>query len=391
MPADCRHCGRPLAPDAHFCGECGSPVTRVDAPTMSIRATTPVSGYSVTAPPAPPTWSGGVPPGQYADLPPDIPPRHRAAWAIFGVLVVIASVIAAVVVLRGSNDSTGRTPTTHPTANGQPIVMPVLTAYSKADAISQLTRAGLPAKLITVKTVSRVDVAPGTVVDQAPAAGLTIDTRVLLTVATAPATMPDFTGHGINAARATLSTLDVTIVIDDAIDASVSEGTVLRQVPAAGAPFAHSITLTVSHKPITTKLGDLTPTGDQPIEGESEIAGTTYRGSVLWRMSVCPGSTAVTATYDLGSRYRRFLATAGLGAETVNPADRVHLDIRVDGVVVLSRNLDKPTPVPVDLDVTQHNQIVFTITPLIPGPQECTPTFASLGHARLLAIVGDGT
>jgi len=62
------------------------------------------------------------------------------------------------------------------------------------------------------------------------------DARVLLTVSKVPPKMPDFVGHGINAARATLSSLNVTFTITDVIDAGVSEGTVLSQVPAAGAP-----------------------------------------------------------------------------------------------------------------------------------------------------------
>ena len=192
--------------------------------------------------------------------------------------------------------------------------------------------------------------------------------------------MPNFVGHRINAARATLSTLNVTLTTDDALDGTVADGTILDQSPAAGAPFADALHLTVARTPVPTNLGDLQAVGPAPERSSSQtISGTAYADGLFWDTSVCPGSAPTQVTYNLDARYRRFVAIAGLGSETERATDQVRIHITVDGTVVLAGVLDERRTVPVALDVTGHNQLLLTFTPVPGNSSNCSTAKPALG------------
>jgi NPCBM/NEW2 domain/PASTA domain/zinc-ribbon domain len=374
----CVHCGRPLDPGAQFCGGCGSPVAGGGPPTVAVPAT--------------PYDAGSLPPADAALSAPGGNRRRVVAFTIAGVAVVAVVVIVAVLLATRSDNTRHPASTTSNTTPSGPIVMPSLITLKRTQAFARLGRAGIPPDRVTVKTTPRTDVAPGTVLTQDPAAGLAPSGRVTLTISKAPAKMPNFVGHRINAARATLSTLNVTLTTDDALDGTVADGTILDQSPAAGAPFADALHLTVARTPVPTNLGDLQAVGPAPERSSSQtISGTAYADSLFWDTSVCPGSAPTKVTYNLDARYRRFVAIAGLGSETERAADQVRIHITVDGTVVLAGVLDERRTVPVALDVTGHNQLLLTFTPVPGNSPNCTTAKPALGRARLLAIVGDLT
>jgi hypothetical protein len=214
---------------------------------------------------------------------------------------------------------------------------------------------------------------------------MNVEDLVMLTVSKAPAQTPNFVGRSINTARATLSALGVTLTVDDALSVTVSDGIVMEQTPAAGTPFAKKIRLTVARTPIPISLGDLTGTGSTPTKSAATIAATAYPDSLIWDVSVCPGAPPVTASYALGGHYRKLFATAGLSSDTQDPADRVHLDVTVDGEAVMSRSLDLQTPVPIDIDLTGRKRLVLTFTPVGGGDPKCANAAATLGHAQVVS------
>ncbi len=370
----CRHCGRPLAPAAQFCGGCGIPVAAAevltpgpggaDIPTMAVPSTDPGSEY----PDDPYYWE---------------PRRRVLPWV--AAVVVVGLITGGIILAAGSGDSRGVG-----SGHDGPIAMPSVVTYQLSEALSILKREGVDAKQVTVTRVPRLNMGPGTVFEQDPQPGINVFDGVRLTVARAPDKMPDFVGRSVNAARATLTTLDVKVTIQDLLDPTHTDGTVLEQTPPKDAPFANAVRLTVSRKPIPTNLGDLTGIGTAPIETAATIAGTVYRHSLVWDISVCPAAPPVSIAYALDGHYRKLLATTGLGPDTQDRADRVHLDINVDGTVVLTRNLDYLNALPVDIDVTGRKHLVLTFTALGGGDPRCANAPATLGYPRLLSTADGG-
>jgi hypothetical protein len=294
----CRHCGRSLAPAAQFCGGCGVAVaaaevltpgaSSADIPTMAI----PTSAEESVYPDDPYYWE---------------PRRRILPW--IAAAVAVALVAGGIILAAGSGDS-------HPGVGSRegPIAMPSVVTFQLAAALATLDREGIDTKQVTVVRVPRLNMGPGTVFEQRPQPGINVFDRVTLTVSRAPDKMPDFVGRNVNAALATLTTLDVTVTIQDLLDPTHTDGTVLEQTPPKDAPFATAVRLTVSRKPIPTNLGDLTGVGTEPIEAaDATIAGTVYQRSLVWSVSVCPAAPPSSVTYALDGRYRKLLATAGLG------------------------------------------------------------------------------
>ncbi len=365
----CRHCGRPLAPAAQFCGGCGIPVAAEEALTAGS------PGADIQTMAIPTTDAGPADP----DDPYYWEPRRRILpWIAAG--LAVALITGGIIVAAGSGgDSAG-------SGREGPIAMPSLVTYRLSEALALLEREGIDAEEVAVTRVPRLNMGPGTVFEQVPQPGVNVSERVVLTVSRAPDKMPDFVGRHVNAVRATLTTLDVKVTIRDLLDPTHSDGTVLEQTPAGGTPFASAARLTVSRKPIPTNLGDLTGIGDSPIEvASATIAGTPYRRSLVWNISVCPGVPPVSIAYPLDGHYRKLLATAGLSPENEDGADRVHMEISVDGTVVFNRNIDDQNATPVDIDVTGRKHLVFTLAPLGGGDPRCANAPATLGYPRLLS------
>jgi hypothetical protein len=361
-----------MAPAAQFCGGCGIPVTPGEnlttGPSGADTATMAISATELGAPGPDDPW--------------DWEPRRRVLpWV--AAVVAVALIGVGIFVAAGRGDR--HTSLASTARRKGPIAMPWVLTFKVKGAITLLAREGVDVKQILVRRVPRENVGPGTVVQQDPPAGMIVEDGVLLTVSRPPDKMPNFVGKGINAARATLSTLDVKLTVDEALETHLSDGTVLEQTPAGGTPFAKAVHLTVARRPIPTNLGDLYGTGSAPTKADrATIAATAYPDSLLWDVSVCPGAAPPTVTYELGGHYRKLVATAGLSADQ-DPADQVHLDLIVDGSVGLARNLDPQTPVPVDVDLTGHQQLVLMFTPIGGGDPNCATAQAALGRAHLLS------
>lgn len=323
---------------------------------------------------------------------PDGGNRRRVAALTIGAVVAVA-IIAIVVVMATRSDNTKHPSSTSSTpVNTGPVVMPSLVTLTRAEATSRLARSGIAADRVIVSTKPRTDVAPGTVLAQDPAPGLVATGKVTLTISSAPSTMPNLVGHNINSASAMLSTLNITFTTEDVLDATVADGTVVQQDPAANAPFARAIHLTVARTPIPTNLADLEAVGPAPTRSSTQtIAGRAFKFGLFWDTSVCPGAAPVQVTYNLDGRYRQFAAIAGLGSESDNATDQVRIHVSIDGTVVLAGVLDKQRTVPIALDVTKHSQLELTFTQVPNNSPTCSTAKSGLGRARLFAIVDDLT
>ena len=298
----CRHCGRSLAPAAQFCGGCGIPVAAAevltpgpggaDIPTMAVPSTDPGSEY----PDDPYYWE---------------PRRRVLPWVA---AVVVVGLITGGIILAASSGDGGVG-----SGHDGPIAMPSVVTYQLSEALSILEREGVDAKQVTVTRVPRLNMGPGTVFEQDPQPGINVFDGVRLTVSRAPDKMPDFVGRGINAARATLTTLDVKVTIQDLLDPTHTDGTVLEQTPPKDAPFANAVRLTGF-----AQADPHQPRRPHRHRDRADRDGRDDRGN---RVPAQPGvghigvprAPPVSVAYALDGHYRKLLATTGLGPDTPGP------------------------------------------------------------------------
>ena len=307
-------------------------------------------------------------------------PRRRVLPWIAAV-VAVALIAVAVVVASGSNDK--------PTAR----LLEGQARRSDDDAVGahlQVARGGRAPRQRRRRRraghrarVPRQDVGPGTILDQFPRAGHERPRRRDARRSRVPDKVPDFVGKGVNAARATFSMLNVKLTVEDALDARASPTEPCwsrhrrpeRRSPRtcaspwrAGRSRPTSATSTVSAR-CPTKTETAT------------IAGTAYPDSLRWNVSVCPGAPPLTVSYLLAGHYRKLIATAGLGAGG-DPADRVHLDIAVDGTVLGEPRPRSRRSIGADrLDLIGRQQLALTFTPIDGGDPKCADAHAIMGQA----------
>jgi eukaryotic-like serine/threonine-protein kinase len=150
------------------------------------------------------------------------------------VLVMLVSIVTSIGTVVGIERLKLLTPPTHE----QPKVgVPSLKGLSENDARQNLKALGLVFLLTERKAVSGAE--PGTVVEQAPAAGQQLEPHASVSVALARELpkVPSVVGRTLSEATALLAQSSYKLEQADPIaDASVPKGSVVSQLPAAQAP-----------------------------------------------------------------------------------------------------------------------------------------------------------
>lgn len=167
-------------------------------------------------------------------------------------------------------------------SGGQKLVeVPDVTGKTESDAQAALKDAGLVAQ---TTTASSKDVAEGTVISQAPAAGQQVPegTSIGITVSSGPAnaTVPDVTGETESDAQATLKDAGLkSQVVSNYSDAT--KGEVYQQVPAAGTVVAPGtvVTIHVSNGPAPAPATVTVPgvVGQTQSSATSELQGLGFK------------------------------------------------------------------------------------------------------------------
>ncbi len=143
---------------------------------------------------------------------------------------------------------------------------------------------------------------------------------------------------------------------------------VAANVPRTGTstpPTSSAVPTAFPALPLTV----LVPLGDSdPFHsvGPITMGSTRYRDAVILQVGNKAGGTSLR--YDLGGRYTRLLATAGLGDEA--PTDTVvTLSLAVDGKTVMERRIGVGQTVPVSIAITGGARL--EITAKAPGADCC--------------------
>ena len=240
-----------------------------------------------------------------------------------------------------------------------PKVMPDFTNRTLSDA-----QAALAQYNVQIKTVNRISAEPaGTVIDQDPVAGAPFAQLVTLTVATAPATVPDVTGKTFSDAQEQLTKLGFTVKENPTFDQQKADGLVTAQNPPAGTGNAAEVTLDVVRRPVVTYLADMETVNQQALygfnPGTSKANGKTYSHGLL----VTPASNGATGTfeYDFSRQYRKLNGELGLDDKSDSAAVG-KVEIYGDGRQLFAQDVPFGTTVPVELDVTDVLRIKITVS-----------------------------
>ncbi|HEY3079228.1 MAG TPA: PASTA domain-containing protein [Chloroflexota bacterium] len=157
-------------------------------------------------------------------------------------------------------------------------LVPSLTGQPLADARAALTSVGLSPLEATPR---EGDEPPGTVVAQDPAAGtrVTLGSAVTITAATPrTAVVPSLVGQALEAARAALTALGLTLAVGGEQEGTQPPGTVVSQVPAPGArvPLGSPVTVVLARAPSRPPGTLIAALGQEPdrlyVHGTSMLA-----------------------------------------------------------------------------------------------------------------------
>ena len=220
-----------------------------------------------------------------------------------------------------------------------PIEMPDLIGLTEAEARSELGDLGLDEPAIQTQESFE---AAGTVLEQVPSAGRVITGTISLVVADAVEPVPDFVGQPIAEVRRWAEPREIEIREELRLDTDARNGTVLEQLPVAGAAASQELVVTIAETPTILELGNLTPVGENCYRVEDlPINGTAYPSTprlLVRSFSSCSGSRSAQVSFDLSRDWSSLRFTTGLHDRMSSNAV-VQLEILGDGTSLLSETV----------------------------------------------------
>jgi eukaryotic-like serine/threonine-protein kinase len=183
-------------------------------------------------------------------------------------------------------------------SSGKPeVTIPSVVGQTVADAVAELTRAGLNAQVVEVNS----DRDEGTVTGQSPSAGLVVvegtQVRINVSKGPRPVTIPSVVGLPYDQAAAELqgAGFDVSRIDEDSDQA---EGVVTRQTPSGGSEGSRGSTVTVyvSRGPTTSAVPDVT-TQDVSI-AQTTLENAGFRTRIVLEDTADPTSDGIVISQD---------------------------------------------------------------------------------------------
>jgi serine/threonine-protein kinase len=175
-------------------------------------------------------------------------------------------------------------------------------------------------------------------------------------------TAPDLVGLELAEAQDQLpSTVDVEIV--DSIQQGAEPGTVVEQSPAAGESLDGKITLTVAQDAVQVYLEEIPPvSGHWSGEGAAAIAGKQYLHSLGAAVGRCSDGRAVE--YNLAKGFRQLVAAVAIDDNASDANVKVQLEIFADGRSVFTSPVGYGVATPIDVDLSGVLRLKFQWSPL---------------------------
>jgi serine/threonine-protein kinase len=164
-------------------------------------------------------------------------------------------------------------------SSGKPqVTVPSVVGQTLADAVAELTTAGLDAQVVEVDS----DKTPGTVTGQAPASGTVVvegtQVRINVSKGPKPVTVPNVIGLPYDQAASELQRQGFVAARVD-VDSELAKGIVVDQDPNGGtnASKGSTVTLSVSRGPTTSAVPDVTNQDVSIAQASLEAAGFKTR------------------------------------------------------------------------------------------------------------------
>mgnify|MGYP001377031951 CR=1 FL=1 len=319
------------------------------------------------------------------------PPPWRAIAAA-GIALTVVAVLAAGVYLgwRAAAHQPQPEPSTsiltvaadpYAGAAGQ-VEMPDLRGLTRADAVTVLSDAGIPSRVVTVTDVPWAG-ATGLVVGQTPLFGTTDPTAVTLRIA-APATIPTVIGATEDAALTALEGLGTRVEVTRRYRPGTTPGTVLSVTPAPGKPVPDSVTLVTAAEPDAIFLDQVSTLDGYCSTGSATVNGTDYTHAV--NCNAGPADDPAVVSYSLRRGISTVTGTAGID-DSADPAASATLTIRLDGKALTTVPLAYGKPVALNLSTAGGLRLELSIT----STNSTTVTLADvtlLGDPAVVAKLG---
>jgi serine/threonine protein kinase len=171
-----------------------------------------------------------------------------------------------------------------------------------------------------------------------------------VTTTAKPTVMPNVVGKKLADAQDALPGIQPTI--EDKIDATASDGTVIAQDPAAGAAIGGPVKLTVARQAQLVYLDSVHPASGEWNSSiqNTNIAGKNYLHALGSSVEYNTDTTGVE--YNVAKGFRRFTATAGIDDNAGDSSLKMQLEVFADGREVFNKPVPYGAPVPVDLDIS---------------------------------------
>jgi hypothetical protein len=147
--------------------------------------------------------------------------------------------------------------------------------------------------------------------------------------------------------------------VNETLDETRTDGTVVEQTPKSGEPPAPLIVLSVARQPVTRYLADTSPVAGESGTGAATVNGKAYAHSVT--MDLTRWITDGAAEYDLGRKYRRLKATVGVTDDS-SSSTRVTFEVFADGRKIAAETVGLGAAQQIDADLTGVLRLKITAT-----------------------------
>ena len=180
----------------------------------------------------------------------------------------------------------------------------------------------------------------------------------------------------------------VRLDTEDTVDDKATDGTILSQDPAPGAPMNGAMKVTVARQPVLTYLDSLEPVlNNWNYQQAMALSGKVYPHSVGDDVTACYPSQEVE--YNISRGYRKLVFTAGLDDDSRDDSLKLQLEIFADGRRVSNTSLQYGKATPITVDVTGVLRLKFQWQPVGAGSGSCERDGVVLGTGRLLGLPGE--
>lgn len=265
------------------------------------------------------------------------------------------------------------------------VEMPDVRGLARTEALTVLSDAGIPSRVVTTEDVPWAGVA-GLVVGQSPLFGTANPTQVTLRVAV-PVTVPEVVGMSEEEALAGLEGIGARVEVSRVYRPGKTPGTVVSVTPLPGQPVPDAVSLITAAEPDAIFLDQV-----DTLDGYCGSAPVTVNGIDYEHSVTCSaGSTERpnVVAYSLRRGVQTVTGTVGIDDES-DPTATATVTVVVDGKTLQRLTVAYGKPAKLSLTTAGRLRLEFRVT----SPESVRAVLADLqlvGDPAAIAVLGDTT